>query len=559
MNSEPQKTYPAVCNGEKQASFARRSANYEPTSWSADTFITHTVPFQKPKEWNEARIRKLKEQVREILGSTTDPVEMVNLIDTIEHLGIGYHFKREIHDALSHLHDANLISWDLHHVATRFRLLRQHGFCASSDVFLNFKDDQGNFDENISKDPKGLLSLYNAGYLATPGEEILADAISFARGHLSLMVDDLRSPLKKQVLRALKTPLHKMLTRVEARFYIEEYDEEENRNEILLELAKLDFNTLQSLHLEEMKILSLWWKNLNIGENLKYARERLLECYLIWALGQYFEAEYTRARKMNSKLYALATVVDDTFDVYGTYEECKLLNDAIQRQVINFTSVDLLPMYLRNLCHQFIKTINNFEDELEPSEKYRMTYIVKSVQTLIAGYMQEVEWRVGGYTPSFNERKTTALDGNITSFVVGFPFLGVPRELITKEVFQWLNAVPDVAVDSMRIMRYIDEFVGHERESKCEQGPTTFDCYKMEHKLTDEATTMKFQSFCEDAWKRINQACLLPADGPMTVLEIFVNWGRTMETFYLYINDGFSKSSNTKKIISQLLLEPFSL
>lgn len=64
--------------------------------------------------------------------STIDTVEMVNLVDTIEHLGIGYHFKRDIDDALCHLHDAKLDSCDVHHVATRFRLLRQHGFNVSS-------------------------------------------------------------------------------------------------------------------------------------------------------------------------------------------------------------------------------------------------------------------------------------------------------------------------------------------------------------------------------------------------------------------------------------------
>ena len=53
---------------------------------------------------------------------------------------------------------------------------------------------------------------------------------------------------------------------------------------------------------------------------------------MMWALGIYFEAEYTRQRIMNGKSYALLTIVDDTFDVFGTYEECKLLNDAIQRQ-----------------------------------------------------------------------------------------------------------------------------------------------------------------------------------------------------------------------------------
>ncbi|XP_078156537.1 alpha-humulene synthase-like [Carex rostrata] len=557
MNSEAHKTCPAVCNSEKQEGFARRFFNYEPTSWRTDTFITHTAPIQKPKEWIEARIRELKEEVRTILGSTIDSVEMVNLIDTIEHLGIGYHFKRDIYDALSHLHDAKLVNCDLHHVATRFRLLRQHGFNASSDVFLNFKDHQGNFDENISKDPKGLLSLYNAGYLATPGEEILVDAISFARGHLSLMLDDLRSPLKKQVLRALKVPLHKMLVNVEARFYIEEYDEE-NRNERLLELAKLDFNTCQTLHLEEMKTLSLWWKNLNIGENLKYGRDCLLEVYIIWSCGQYFGADqYSRARKMMAKLYSLIAPIDDTFDVYGTYEECKLLNEAIQRW--DEKAVDL-PMYLRNLCQQFIKTVNSFDDELEPSEKYRLPHIIKSAQTLIDGYMQEVEWRVSGYVPSFHEREKPAIDGHVGSLVVGFPLLGTPGDqVITKEVFQWLYTFPDVTMDCMRIIRYTDDVVTQEREIKSEQGPNTIQCYQIEHKLTNEETTAKFQSFCEDAWKRVNQACLHPADVPRTVLEIFVNQCRQMETFYVYFDDALNKPSNMKKISSLLLLEPFAL
>ena len=57
--------------------------------------------------------------------------------------------------------------------------------------------------------------------------------------------------------------------------------------------------------------------------------------YIVFSCGQYFEADqYSRARKMIAKYYALIAVIDDTFDVYGTYEECKLLNEAIQRQVI---------------------------------------------------------------------------------------------------------------------------------------------------------------------------------------------------------------------------------
>lgn len=549
----------AVCNSSDnmQESLARRFVDYEPTAWDTRTFITHSLAVdQKPKEHTDGRITQLKEKVRDIIRETTDTMEIVNLIDTIERLGIGYHFKKEIDDKLCHLNEAEVDNWDLHHVATRFRILRQHQFNASPDIFLKFKDDQGNFDEKISKDPKGLLSLYNAGYLAVPGDEILDDAISFARGHLTSMVDGLRSPLKKQVLRALKVPLHKMLTRVEARYYIEEYGDEIH-NEILLELAKLDFNALQSLHLQEMKILHLWWKSLKIEENLTYARERLLECYMIWALGKYVEAEFTRARLMIAKYYALLTVVDDTFDVYGTYEECQLLNEAIQRWEEN--AVETLPMYMRNMFLHFIRTINSFEDELEPNEKYRMPYIVKWVKMMINGYMQEVEVRFAEHPPSFEERLKVGFDGHTGCLVTGFPFLGAPGDIITKDAFEWLATFPAVAVDCMKIIRFIDDFTTYERESKSGQGPTSFACYMIEHKLTKEETTAKFKSFCEEAWKRVNRACLQPTDGPVPVLERLFNLLRQMETFYVYFDDACNKSSNIKEISTLLLVEPFSL
>jgi hypothetical protein len=76
--------------------------------------------------------------------------------------------------------------------------------------------------------------------------------------------------------------------------------------------------------------------------------------------------------------------------------------------------------------------------------------------------MQEVEWRVSGYVSSFHERKKPAIDGHVGTFVVGFPMLGTPGEVITKEVFQWLYTFPDVTMDCMRIMRYTDELISHE-------------------------------------------------------------------------------------------------
>jgi len=42
------------------------------------------------------------------------------------------------------------------------------------DVFVKFRDDTGSFNINLSNDPRGLLSLYNAAHMAVPGEMVLA-------------------------------------------------------------------------------------------------------------------------------------------------------------------------------------------------------------------------------------------------------------------------------------------------------------------------------------------------------------------------------------------------
>ncbi|KAM0829477.1 hypothetical protein ACQ4PT_066825 [Festuca glaucescens] len=72
------------------------------------------------------------------------------------------------------------------------------------------------------------------------------------------MESDLEPPLADQVRRALHLPLPRTLKRVEALHYMSEYKDETMHNSSILELAKLDFNLLQHLHLKELKALSRW-------------------------------------------------------------------------------------------------------------------------------------------------------------------------------------------------------------------------------------------------------------------------------------------------------------
>ncbi|CAD6245813.1 unnamed protein product [Miscanthus lutarioriparius] len=113
-------------------------------------------------------------------------------------------------------------SSDLHVVALRFCILRQHGFWVSTDGFDKFRDATGNFSMDLATDTRGLLSLYNAAHMAVPEEVALDDAIAFARRHLEAAKDKLRSPMVEQVSRALEIPRPRFLRRLEAMHYITE-------------------------------------------------------------------------------------------------------------------------------------------------------------------------------------------------------------------------------------------------------------------------------------------------------------------------------------------------
>jgi len=128
----------------------------------------------------------------------------------------------------------------------------------TDELISKFRGDDGSFRTEITNDHRGLLSLYNAAHLLTHGEVELEEAIPFARHHLGLglLTSSLRAPLAGQVTRALKLPLPRTLKRLEALDYMSEYTQEQTYNPSILELAKLDFNLLQRLHLKELKAIS---------------------------------------------------------------------------------------------------------------------------------------------------------------------------------------------------------------------------------------------------------------------------------------------------------------
>jgi len=67
-----------------------------------------------------------------------------------------------------------------------------------------------------------------------------------------------------------------------------------------------------------------------VQRKLSFARDRVVEGYF-WIMGVYFEPQYELGRKMLTKVGVMVSLIDDTYDAYGTLEELALFTDAIEK------------------------------------------------------------------------------------------------------------------------------------------------------------------------------------------------------------------------------------
>ncbi|MBA0649915.1 hypothetical protein Goklo_017424, partial [Gossypium klotzschianum] len=188
----------------------RRSANYHPPIWEYD-YIQSLKSDYLGESFNEQAIRLVGE-VRMMLENVMDPFEKLELIDSLQRL----------------------------------------------EIFSGFTDEMGNFKSSICEDCKGLLNLYEASHLSMGGEGILDIARDFAAKQLQqyLKQKKLDEYVRMLVEHALELPLHWRVSRLEARWFIDVFEKREEKNPMLLELAKLDFNIVQAVHQDDLRYVS---------------------------------------------------------------------------------------------------------------------------------------------------------------------------------------------------------------------------------------------------------------------------------------------------------------
>ncbi|KAL8199343.1 hypothetical protein R6Q57_012911 [Mikania cordata] len=484
-----------------------------------------------------------KEEVRRpILDPAIDSNKKLSLIYSVYRLGLAYAFSNDIDGELdklfSQLNCQSYQEVDLYTISIHFQVFRLFGYRFSCDVFSKFKDcSLGEFKDDIIQDVRGMISFYESAHLSIKGEYILDEAFAFTKTKLQTMEKTLQGSLAQQVKHVLERPFIRGHPMVEARRYLLDFQEEVSKYESLHMLAKVHFNYLQLLQKEELRIVSKWWKDLDLQVKLSYVRDRAPDIY-IWASALFLDPYYSQARIITAKIILFLLVLDDTYDAYATIEELRVITHAINRW--DMSAMSQIPDYFKPFYELMLNEYAEFNKQLPPHDtKNAIIEASKKVlQNLAMGYHQEAEWRHSGEMPSYEEYMKVGLVTSAHDVVCKSALIGMGK-IVTQEAV------------SCPIAFYI--YMQFERE----RGPivSSVDTYKKSFEVSEDIALEALKNIIENAWKDINDACLKPTEVPMDLLSTILNIARMTDVAYRY-NDGLTFPERSfKKYITLLLFD----
>ncbi|GFY99123.1 terpene synthase 21 [Actinidia rufa] len=504
----------------------------------------------------------------------------MKLIDTIQRLGIGYHFEEDINVVLDRFSDGKF-NEDLFTTSLGFRLLRHNGYQISSggeetylgrwgeadlaespaaarevvgvrrdsmvkvrimchisystDIFQKFLGNNGKFKESLSKDTQGMLSLYEASYLGAYGEDILSHAMEFTDARLKQSVPFMEPQLGRRVSQALELPRHLRMERLEASRFIAEFGRECDQSSQLLELAKMDYNKVQSLHQTELAEISRWWKQLGLVDKLSFGRDRPLECYL-WSVGLLPEPKYSDCRIELAKTVAILLVIDDIFDTYGSLDELVLFTQAIRRW--DLSAMEQLPQYMKICYMALFNTTNEIGYKVLKDHGWSVVpHLKRTWIDMIEAFLVEANWFSNGYVPNLEEYLengvTTA--GSYMALVHLFFLIG---KGVTKETIGMMDPYPKLFSSSGRILRLWDDLGTATDEQERGDVASSIDCFRREKNLSTEGEARNHvKKHIRSLWKELNGELMAPEALPLPLIKTSFNMSRTAQVIYQHGDD----------------------
>ncbi|KAK8273631.1 hypothetical protein V6Z12_D10G019200 [Gossypium hirsutum] len=535
----------------------RRSANYKANIWQYD-FLQSLPTIYNGVEYT-LRVENLKENVKDMFVEAKDQLAKLELIDIIRKLGLGDLFAEETHKALqtvvsSMKNNKNGEEEELYMTALRFKLLRLHGYDVSQDVFNAV---------SITKcsDIKGLLELFEASYLAFEGETILDEAKAFSMEALRNVYPTLDLNLAKEVAHALELPMHWRVQWFDVKWRITMYETyNKNIDKRFLELAKLNFNTVQAILQKDLREISRWWRNLRIMEGLNFTRDRLAESFLC-SVGLTYEPQYSCFRKCLTKITTMILIIDDVYDVYGSIEELEQFTEAVDRW--DSSKTQDLPECMKT-CFQALYDITNeiaYDiQELNGWQVQALLHLRKAWAGFCKALFVEAKWYNKGYSPSLEEYLSNALISSGAIVISIHTMLSVGST--DEKIINLLGKDEDLAYNISIITRLYNDLGTSMAEKERGDAPSSIHCYAREMNVSEKEAEEHIKNMINNTWKKINGQCLNNQSHnllPCSFVKVTTNVARMVQCLYQF-GDGFGiQDRETRNHISSLLIEPINL
>ncbi|KAK1696197.1 hypothetical protein QYE76_012894 [Lolium multiflorum] len=556
------------------AMLQRRSANYQPKTWDYDSICSMQYA-NKPSKQISSVEASLKQRVRQLLLKEDQEVATrLRIIGQLQSLGVAYHFEEEITRILMsmHVHDAYLLlKHDLSSTALLFRMLRAHGIPASTEILGAFCDGTGDLEAaNPSLDSDGLVALYEASYLAFPGEAMLDRARAFAVKRLQELMPSMK-PFQREKIRdvLLDLPLHWRAPRLQTIRSLEEHrgDLYETCRDIIdpsvLQLAVLDFNLVQAVHRSELLEVTRWWKETGLGEKLPFARDRLVECFFCAACIAP-EPCLAGCREVLAKVGALIVHLDDVYDLYGTLDELAMFTDAVGAWS---SAAAALPEYMKAMYSAIRSTSAAAVDRVMEEQGYDVLPLYKKAwHELCKAFLVEAKWQHERTMPSLDEYLDNGWITSTGPLLLLHAFTMLQH---TQQQDSWLRDDDDDGSKDMvyprlvelcsRVFRLCNDRATHEAESEQGEGPSFIACHMAEGSggASEEDARGAVADAIAETLKEVNREVAFRNTGAAN--SLCVNLARIIQGIYRDGDGITSPTDSRKRLVKDLLFTPADL
>ncbi|CAF1733474.1 BnaC09g18750D [Brassica napus] len=376
--------------------------------------------------------------------------------------------------------------------------------------------DHGEFKECLTRDAKGILSLYEAAHMRTTTDYILDEALTFTLNNLESLSCTCKPNLSRLIRNSLDLPQHKNMEILVAEEFIRWYKEQ-------------DFHSKLA----------------------PYYRDILVELDLHTLT--YLEPKLSRVSIFLTKFYTMQIILDDTCDRYASFREVEILVDIFGRWDLEDHAMDGLPDYLKSVVKFVFGTFQEFEREIgsELGGLYSLEVTIEYFKIYMRSNLQLAKWASVDHLPSFEEYLDVAGIEIAVVFTLACVLMAM-ENICKEEAYEWLKSREKLVRAMTTKARVPNDMFGYEDDMSRGYLTGSVNCYKKQYGVSEEEAFRKLRQLTAEIDKMMDEELLKPINVPRQVLKVvMIDTLRAINVAYDK-RDGFNRRDGHLKNITSM-------